>query len=431
MLRSFYSGISSLRAHQTMLDVTGNNIANVNTTGFKTGRVNFQDTLSQMIEYPSGPQGDIGGTNPAQVGLGVQVGSISNDFGQGSTQSTGRGLDMMINGDGFFVIQAGNEQLYTRNGAFSLDANGQLITQDGALVQGWMYDGAIDDINMNTPMGAITMPVALLRDATETTEAIFNGNLPSDATEYKEPTIDPNTNKVTVPESGTKIERSIQVQDSLGNNYTLGLVFKKGTGTDWTVQSYVDDPKDLSAAETLSFNKDTGALNLADPTATPPIQGSPAQLNVTIGAQAIAVKIGDITGFAGLNTVQAKTQNGMEAGTLVSYTIDSDGTIMGAFSNNELSPIGRVAVAAFDNPAGLEKAGGTMWRRTVNSGEQQVGVAGEAGRGTTQGLALEMSNVDLSLEFTNLILAQRGFQAGSRVITTSDEVLQELINLKR
>ena len=425
MLRSFYSGISSLRAHQTMLDVTGNNIANVNTTGFKTGRVNFQDTLSQMIEYPSGPQGDIGGTNPAQVGLGVQVGSITNDFGQGSTQSTGRGLDMMINGDGFFVIQAGNEQLYTRNGAFSLDAQGMLVTQDGALVQGWMYDNAVNDINMNRPLDAIEMPVALLRDATNTTEALFNGNLPADAAPYA----------AGPPATGTRLERSIQVQDTLGANHTLGLVFEKTTvpSTDpaapdrqvWTVHTYINDPDAASAlytedAATITFNQETG-VNEGDKT---------VDVAMPDGSN-IQVDLSTITGFAGLNTINAKTQNGMEAGTLVSYTIDSDGTIMGAFSNNELSPIGRVAVAAFDNPSGLEKAGGTMWRRTVNSGEQQVGVAGEGGRGTTQGLALEMSNVDLSLEFTNLILAQRGFQAGSRVITTSDEVLQELINLKR
>lgn len=408
MLRSFYSGISSLRAHQTMLDVTGNNIANVNTTGFKTGRVNFQDTLSQMIEFPSGPQGDIGGTNPAQVGLGVQVGSITNDFGQGSTQSTGRGLDMMINGDGFFVIQAGNEQLYTRNGAFSLDAQGQLVTQDGALVQGWMYDDGVGDVNMNRPLGAITMPVALLRDATNTTEALFSGNLPADAAPYQP----------GPPETGTRLERSIQVQDTLGTNHTLGLIFEKADGNVWNVSSYIDDGA-RTAVGPMTF--DANGVNTNRPV-----------VNVAMpDGSTIQVDTSTITGFAGLNTVNAKSQNGMEAGTLISFTIDANGTIMGAFSNNELSPIGRVAVAAFDNPSGLEKAGGTMWRRTVNSGQQQIGVAGEGGRGTTQGLALEMSNVDLSLEFTNLILAQRGFQAGSRVITTSDEVLQELINLKR
>ena len=429
MLRSFYSGISSLRAHQTMLDVTGNNIANVNTTGFKTGRVNFQDTLSQMIEYPSGPQGDIGGTNPAQVGLGVQVGSITNDFGQGSTQSTGRGLDMMINGDGFFVIQAGNEQLYTRNGAFSLDAQGMLVTQDGALVQGWMYDNAVNDINMNRPLDGIQMPVALLRDATQTTSATFSGNLPADATDYDD--------SVTPP-TGTRIERSIQVQDSLGANHTLGVVFTKNSANEWEAEAYIDHPDRSVGTLALQFNAN-GQLTM--PVKTISVNDNAGATTVTNSDgttttieptnMVIEIDLATITGFAGLNTINAKTQNGMEAGTLVSYTIDSDGTIMGAFSNNELSPIGRVAVAAFDNPSGLEKAGGTMWRRTVNSGEQQVGVAGEGGRGTTQGLALEMSNVDLSLEFTNLILAQRGFQAGSRVITTSDEVLQELINLKR
>ena len=178
MLRSFYSGISSLRAHQTMLDVTGNNIANVNTTGFKTGRVNFQDTLSQMIEYPSGPQGDIGGTNPAQVGLGVQVGSITNDFGQGSTQSTGRGLDMMINGDGFFVIQAGNEQLYTRNGAFSLDAQGMLVTPAEGVLEGVTRRTVIEMAQaLQLPLEVRALPVAELRAAREVFATSSGGGL--------------------------------------------------------------------------------------------------------------------------------------------------------------------------------------------------------------------------------------------------------------
>lgn len=282
MLRSLYSGISSLRSHQTMLDVTGNNIANANTTGFKASRAIFEDTLSQMVQAPRAPQGGAGGTNPAQVGLGVQVAGVTADLNSGAAQQTGRSLDMMVNGDGYFVVNSNGEQLYTRAGAFTLDAAGQLVTPSGALVMGWAAD-ANGVVNTGGALNALTFPVG--------------------------------------PDA-----------------------------------------------------------------------------------------------------------NGVE---LQSFSLGADGTIIGSFSDGARRPIGQVAVSTFANAAGLEKAGGSMLRATVNSGDPQVGAAGDGGRGTVTSGTLEMSNVDLSQEFTNLIIAQRGFQAGSRVITTSDELLQELVNLKR
>ena len=394
MLRSLFSGISGLRAHQTMLDVTGNNIANVNTTGFKASQTQFQDTLSQVLTNAGAAQDGVGGTNPAQVGLGVRVAGITTNFQQGAAQLTNRSTDMMISGDGFFVVRKGNEQFYTRAGAFDFDATGQLVTPDGGLVQGWAADAA-GTIDTNGALVDLRLPIATLMGAAVTTSATFEGNLPAEA-------------QVTTPP--TILNRDVDVYAADGTVTTLALAFER-TAAGWTVQG--------------ANGAATGTVNMtfnADGT-----QASGGTL--TVGG--ITVDLSSITGFAGLDTVEASTQNGRAAGTLQSFTINADGTLLGSFSNGLKQALGRVALSTFTNPAGMEKAGGSLYRTTVNSGEAQIGAAGTGGRGDLTGGALEMSNVDLSAEFTNLIIAQRGFQANSRVITTSDELLQELVNLKR
>jgi flagellar hook protein FlgE len=400
MLRSLFSGISGLRAHQTMLDVTGNNIANVNTTGYKAGRTQFEDTLSQVLQSAGAPQGANGGTNPAQVGLGVRVASITNDFTTGASQQTGRALDMMITGDGFFVVEKGGEQLYTRAGAFTLDGVGNLVTSNGALVQGWMADPATGAINANGPLGKITMPVTTTMGATATKTVDFSGNLQADAAD------------------GTVLDRSIEVYDSLGTPHSVALKFTKAAGS-WSVQTAVA-PGAFGAGTPLTFDPATGRLSGAGafPVTVPP-------------GQTVTVSLASITGFAELNTIEAKTQDGKGAGTLQSFSMDPNGTLVGSFSNGFKQNVGQIALTSFANAAGLEKAGDSTYRTSANSGAAQIGTAGTAGRGALSGGALEMSNVDLSQEFTNLIIAQRGFQAGSRIITTSDELLQELVNLKR
>ncbi len=391
MLRSLFSGISGLRAHQTMLDVTGNNIANVNTTGFKASQTQFQDTLSQVLNNAGAAQDGVGGTNPAQVGLGVRVAGITTNFQQGAAQLTNRSTDMMISGDGFFVVRKGTEQLYTRAGAFDFDATGQLVTPDGGLVQGWAADatGAIDT---NGTLVDLRLPIATLMGAAPSTSATFEGNLPSEAA------------------VGTVLNRDVDVYAADGTVSTLALAFTR-TAAGWTVSGAIGA---TNASGTMTFNAD----------GTQATGGT-----LTVGA--VTVDLSSITGFAGLDTVEASTQNGRAAGTLQSFTINADGTLLGSFSNGLKQALGRVALSTFTNPAGMEKAGGSLYRTTVNSGDAQIGAAGTGGRGDLTGGALEMSNVDLSAEFTNLIIAQRGFQANSRVITTSDELLQELVNLKR
>ena len=399
MLRSLFSGISGLRSHQTMLDVTGNNIANVNTTGYKSSQVQFQDTLSQVVQNASGAQAGTGGTNPAQVGLGVRVAGITTNFTQGASQLTGRSTDMMIQGDGFFVVRKGAETFYTRAGSFDFDATGQMVLPgEGALVQGWAaVNGVIDT---NGPITDLRVPAGVLMAAVATSGATYEGNVQSDAA------------------TGAVLDRTIDAYDSTGVKRTIAMTLTK-TATGWSMSA--TDGTATRAAAPLVFTA-AGAL---DPVAS----GLTGTGTFALGG--VTVDMSTVTGFAGVDTIKATKQNGQAAGTLQAFSLGGDGTITGAFSNGLKQPIGRIALGSFTNPAGLEKAGGSLFRTTINSGAAQVGAAGTGGRGGLAGGSLEMSNVDLSSEFTSLIIAQRGFQANSRVITTSDEVLQELVNLKR
>ena len=390
MLRSLYSGISGLRAHQTMLDVTGNNIANVNTAGFKSSTVQFQDTLSQVTRSGSAAQAATGGTNPSQVGLGVQVASISTNFGQGAAQATGRSSDLMIAGDGFFISSKGGEQLYYRAGSFDFDSQGRLVSPDGALLQGWQANNG--QINVGAGLTNVSVTKAMVTPSTATTSATMGGNLPDEAA------------------LGTALTRDMQVFDANGNARSASLTFTR-TGTGW----------DVAGADT---NGSTGAtaLTFTNGTAAP---GS----SLTIGG--ITVDLSEITGYAKLSTIAVTDKNGNAAGTLDSFSMGNDGTLTGTFSNGEKVVIGRIALANFTNAGGLEKAGSSTYRSTASSGAAAVGTAGTNGLGSLTSGYVEMSNVDLSQEFTNLIVAQRGFQSNARIITTSDEVLQELTQLKR
>jgi flagellar hook protein FlgE len=392
MLRSLYAGISGLRSHQTMLDVTGNNIANVNTTAFKSSSTQFQDTLSQLTQGASGPQTGIGGTNPAQVGLGVLVAGISTNFAQGSTQATGKASDLMISGDGFFVTRQGNQTSYTRAGAFDFDAEGRLTSPDGSLVQGWSaVDGVVADGGL---VSDIQLPLNAISPGVATTKATMGGNLPSDAA------------------AGTVLVRDIEVFDATGDARSLSLTFTK-TAAGWDVGGVDSAAPGTTVTSSLTFAN--GA------------QTSTGLMTVN----GVALDLSKVSGFASLTSVATTDKDGRAAGKLESYTLSKDGTLIGSFSNGASQALARVVLATFTNPSGLEKAGSSSYRATFNSGDVQIGAPGADGFGSLTSGALEMSNVDLSQEFTNLIVAQRGFQANARIITTSDEVLQELTNLKR
>nr|WP_208382946.1 flagellar hook protein FlgE [Modestobacter marinus] len=420
-----FSAISGLRAHQTKLDVAGNNIANVNTVGFKASQTVFEDTLSQVLRNGSAPNGDVAGTNPAQVGLGVKVAGITTNFGQGSTQNTGRASDFMISGDGFFVTKVGNEQLYTRAGSFDTDGVGNLVTPDGAKLQGWMAN-ALGVVDPNGPIQDLRIPTGQVLAPVATTTSSVSGNLSAGATP-----------------ADTAVSSQINMYDDLGNAHPVSVTMTKLAADPAATPPVPANSWSLSFADTSTPTPTplgSTTLTFADGTVAGQPAGtliSPATYTIPAAGGAwtrnVDVDLSSLTQFGGKSDAAAKATagSGSAMGVLEGYSLANDGTIVGIYSNGLRQDIGQLALATFTNPGGLEKAGNSSFRAGDNSGNPLVGQAGTGGRGSLSAGALEMSNVDLAEEFTGLIVAQRGFQANSRVITTSDEILQDLVQLKR
>ncbi|QNB45765.1 flagellar hook-basal body complex protein [Thermanaerosceptrum fracticalcis] len=405
MMRSLFAGVSGLKNHQTRMDVIGNNIANVNTVGFKKSRVTFQDMLSQTLRGASTPQGNRAGTNPMQVGLGMSLASIDVIHTPGSPQSTGKNTDLSIEGEGFFMLSDGQNIYYTRAGNFDFDYNKTFYnTANGMIVQGIMADanggidpkGAITDINLASKLS--TIPSA-------TTKVEFAKNLDARAT------------------APTSFSSTITVYDSQGNTHTLTAIFTpSGTDNEWNVDVEIDGII-AGPTSTISFNTD-GTFNSGTFNATLPLLPGANDLNISLD-------FSKMTQFAGDFTALAFNQNGYTYGDLQSVSVDTTGTITGSYSNGQSRKLAQVAIATFTNPSGLIKAGNNLFQFSNNSGEPDKGIPGISGRGIIKPETLEMSNVDLSQEFVDMIITQRGFQANSRVITTSDQVLEELVNLRR
>jgi flagellar hook protein FlgE len=510
MMRSMFAGVSGLKAHQTRMDIIGNNIANVNSAGYKSSRATFQDMLSQTIRAATAPTSARGGTNPQQVGLGVSLGSIDVKHTQGNTQSTGYLTDLAIEGDGFFVLGEGQNRVYTRAGMFGLDngTEGNLVSLvNGQRVLGYKadLDGKID---LNAPLEALYISASDTISPRATSQVVFAGNL---------------DNRYS---TGYEVDRMVQVFDSRGREQTLLVNFEKLDGNAWewdaswllvsdavsthnsplaNNETYkvigndlvlvADDPAKNKVVATSTDKRvwDVEYHNPDDP-ANPIIRKFEFETALKDGAEVktsasegwlfltsefsltednpwidgniiaandrridfnddgsysgvpknvvnldpifadqleIVLDFSDFTQYADTFTGKFMHQNGYTNGALESYAIDQNGTIVGSFSNGLTRALGQVALARFANPAGLQRAGSTMFVDTPNSGTAQIGAGGQPGYGTIAPSSLEMSNVDLSEEFTDMIVTQRGFQANSRIITSSDEMLQELVNLKR
>lgn len=404
MIRSMYAAVSGLRGHQEMINVTGNNIANVNTTGFKKSSVMFQDILGQTLSGATAPAAELGGTNPAQVGLGVRVSGVAQNLGQGALNRTGRVLDLAIEGDGFFVLNQMGQNLFTRSGSFFLDADGRMVSSQGGLVQGWgEVNGVVDTAR---PVGPIRVPMGDQIQPKATSEVTVGGNLPADAA------------------TGHQVRTGLNIYDAQGRAQSVEITFTKLAGANaWEIGGA---GLTVTGSNQLTFNAD-GTL---DPTSMSfQVNAGGADFTVALGDAVTAPR--QVTQFAGSPAMSVLNQDGAATGTLQSLSIGQDGVIFGAYSNGQNQPIGQLALATFANPEGLERLAGTNFRASPNSGLAQIGTLGSGGRGLLHGGTLEGSNVDLAEEFTELIRGQRGFQANSRVITTSDEVLQELVNLKR
>ncbi len=406
MMQSMYSGISGLQNFQNQMDVVGNNIANVNTVGFKAQRADFATLFSQTLAGASAPSATQGGTNPVQVGLGVTLAGTDTNMTQGSLQETGQPTDVGIQGQGFFIVQTGQGQAFTRAGNFSVDATGQLTTPGGALVQGWEANAAGTLPTQDAAhLTAITIPQGATSPATPTANVAFGGNL----------------------EAGTATTSpyvtEVDVYDSLGNLIPVTLTFTPSGTNAWswtaTVPSTTTTPTTVGTGS-LSFTA-TGQLNTTSAAGT-------LNITPTDGASALSIKVnfGALTQFASASTAAASSVDGNAAGTLQTFAIDQTGAVTGVFSNGQRQLLGRIALASFVNPLGLQSTGGNLYTVSNNSGTPQVGVAGSGQLGSLAPGTLEMSNVDLAQEFTNMITAERAFQANAQVITTSDTMLQSL-----
>lgn len=463
MMRSLYAGVSGMQNHQTRLDVIGNNVANVNTTGFKRGRVNFQDMISQQMSGAASPTTEVGGVNPKEVGLGVTVAAIDTVFTQGNLQTTGVSTDVAIQGNGFFVMKNGEESFYTRAGAFSLDSEGTLVNPaNGMRVQGWMADEINGQMVLQTAGSTedLIIPVGSKDPAKATENVNFACNL------------NKNTPEILEGASPEDIARGTwsteqKIYDSFGNEHMLNVSFTRvvGNPNQWQATVVIDPDMAEESQTRVGLNTtdgqentflinfdNTGTLqsvtdsagNLTNPEgqivlqtsfnvigANPDEDGNPTRQTLNINLGTIGSQKNTITQSASTSSTKAFYQDGYTMGYLDNFKIDSSGIITGVYSNGTNRTIGQIALATFANQGGLEKAGDNTYVESNNSGMANIGTSGIAGKGSMLAGALEMSNVDLTEQFTDMIVTQRGFQASSKTITTADTLLETVMNLKR
>lgn len=561
---ALFTGVTGLDANQTWLNVIGNNVANSNTTAFKSSMAQFSPQFYLTDQQSTAPTTDFGGTNPSQEGLGTSVESITQNFTKGQIQATGVNTDMAIDGGGFFIVKGQGRQLYTRDGAFTLNSSDQLISANGDFVQGYGVDsnqniqsGTLQNITIPlggteiakatqnatlqgnldasgspangasvllsqelTTVGGTAAPTAatlltnLASKSTNTTPAFSAGetitvagtkggrSLPASTftvgagstvanlmTFFQQnmgintsvpdtppPGVtlqagtDPNTAQFVITGntgtenaldlSGTAITTStgtspisfaggtdaagyannpngestytsFTAYDSLGTPITVNLTaVLEGTSTAGnTWRFYADSPNNATGGPnlgtgTLTFGSDGSLISSTGTTLSISRAGTGATDPLTIN-----LNFGAMTQLSGKSSNQVvSTQDGFAAGTLNTFSVGSDGTISGAYSNGQTRVLGQVALVTFNNPQGLNNLGGNLYAAAPASGDPQLGTPGTLGAGTIQGSSLEQSNVDLSTEFTNMIVASTGFSASSKVITTSDQLIQELLN---
>ena len=463
MMRSLYSGVSGLQNHQTRMDVIGNNVSNVNTIGFKRGRVNFQDMISQQMSGAAKPTEELGGVNPKEVGLGMTVAAIDNIFNQGNLQSTGVSTDIAIQGNGFFIMKNGEETFYTRAGAFSVDSEGTLVNPaNGMRVQGWMAEEVNGQMMVTTaatptdlviPVGAKDPPKATQNvnyacNLNKNTPVLRDGASPDDikaATWGTEQEIyDSFGNKhllsisfTRVPETANQWRATVNV-DADNADFTqtrIGLGTTDGVENTFIVsfdnmgalQSITDSAGNTSNPEGQAFLTASFAVDEANPDA----DGNPYRQTFNINLGTIGSFEDTITQDASKPSTKAFYQDGYALGYLDTFKIDSSGIITGVYSNGTNRTIGQIALATFANDRGLEKAGDNTYVESNNSGMARIGESGIAGRGSLMSGALEMSNVDLSEQLTDMIVTQRGFQSNAKTIQTADTLLETVLSLKR
>ncbi|MDR0584749.1 MAG: flagellar hook protein FlgE [Treponema sp.] len=466
MMRSLFSGVSGLQNHQTRMDVIGNNIANINTTGFKRNRVNFQDILYQQLQGAARPTEELGGVNPKEVGLGMSIASIDTIHIQGSLQTTGIGTDLAVSGTGFFVLDDAGKQLFTRAGAFTVDEAGLMVNPaNGMKVQGWMAR-EVDNytvIDVSRPVEDLVIPLGGKDPARATTLINFACNLDKRIPEIPE---NPTGRQLIDGTWSTEID----IYDSYGDKHILQVEFTRvpGAVNSWNAAVSVDPQNEAPTNTAIGFGEDAPAaggptafvvnfsnngtllsaedgegnvsgasgqvqMNVAYDvqTSTPNEDGTPVRQEFVLDLGQVGGFTRSITQYAESSSSKAVEQDGRTMGYLESFNIDTSGVITGIYDNGSTRALGQVAMASFPNQGGLEKAGDNTFRVSSNSGAANIGPSGIAGKGEIVSGVLEMSNVDMAEQFTDMIVTQRGFQANSRTIQTADQLLQEVLTLKR
>lgn len=545
MMRSLFSGVSGLRNMQVKMDVISNNISNINTIGFKSSRINFAEELGQTLR--AAQEGATGSQNAVLVGLGVRIGSIDRNFTQGILQTTGRTMDIGIEGEGFFVVNDGSKQLFTRAGNFLFDRSGRMVTANGMRIQGWTA-GLTGEIAQTASVGDIVFDATVISPAKATENVALAGNLDAtaspvqqtwtanqaftvlasgqpaattndlnDLTQTTTTLVDGDTitiggtnfdgtavsatftygagndgttiaDLITVMDNafsgdvalsngqltlqdfnfgesqstitlttGTgntgaidlpgfvltaegfapKSSTSIEVFDSLGSKHILNLTFTKTENLrEWTFEATLAGDEVISAGSsgTITFNSD-GSMN-------PPLYENGQSLLIfdpNNGASDVSLNLdfenttglSGITQFAGSSELQMPFQDGQSKGELVTFAIDEKGQIVGSFSNGRNRLIAQLAIASIRNPEGLVHIGSNIYELSGSTGIPLIGKAGSEIEAATLSGTLEASNVDLAQEFAEMIIAQRAFQSNARIITVSDQFLNEVTQLKR
>jgi flagellar hook protein FlgE len=426
MLTSLYTAITGMNANGTWLSVIGDNIANMNTTGFKASRVAFGDVLAGVV-------------GSLQVGRGVLISDISPLFTQGSFETTSNGLDLSIDGDSFFMVSDAGARYYTRAGQFSIDKDGYIVNPEGLILQGYLADTSG---NITGTLGDLQIAVRQsLAQATTTASVALNLDA-TGAIQTSAFTLDGNGDGTDNDPLNYNFSNTITVYDSQGGAHQVTLYFAKTADNTWDVHYVNPDPATPSVlvdAGTQALTFDTNGALIDD--------NSGSSINLDFGGsvttpQAISFDYGTgtaeggdgldgTTQFASNFGVMHLSQDGYPAGSLDNMTISENGIITGIFTNGQTRAIGQIGLAKFIAPDSLAKLGRNLYSESFDSGQPIVGMADTSGLGRVLSNSLELSNVDLADEFVKMISAQRGFQANSRIITTTDELLQELVNLKR
>lgn len=509
------AAISGLQTSQKWLDVISNNVSNSNTVAYKSGRANFSDLISDGLRSASGPSSasNLGGINPSQLGLGVTVASIQVMHKQGATQVTGNVTDVTIQGQGFLTVVKGQETVYTRAGNMTFDQQGNLVTNDGGLIQGWQLQyqrnpaapgpmlqvtGVLDTTN-TAAIGNIQIPnnLAIAPLATSNVQnvsikdqgVVIKGNLDSNTPQNAAPLPTGAVTAVQMAAFTPDAVNSFSVFDSLGTEYPMTMYWQQTQNTptvppQWEWHLFYTPPGSVPTggvafplpgakiADGLGFNggpnNPSGAPLTFNPDGSLLNNGSGAFANIDIqmvltnGAispftfsinfgtpdnagpppvyglrDGVTSDFGNgtfdpLTGVYQPNhTIYTDFVDGYPEGQLTGLSFNTTGGVDASFSNGQTVEVAKLALTKFSNTEGLERGGGNYFRRTVNSGQGQIGVAGDSGFGVVQGGALESSNVDLTIELTNMILAQRMFESNARVVTSADKVLDTLVNLGR